>query len=236
MQSFSANKEEVNMSASQPVNISQPQGPDAKGTRFNFSKTLIEGLHNVPQPRPDEIQARLVHLGPKSKKYTLVLDLDETLVFSSELLIEEDDKDQSRLIIYQRPGASEFLQHVSEKYEVVIFTAAAESYALEAAQVVDPEKRYIKRVLSRDYCVRVKEEYTVKDLRIFADRQLSEVLIADNDPFSFAPQLDHGIPVLPYTGADEDGELNWLQGYLEELYEQPDLIAANKARFGLFPF
>jgi CTD small phosphatase-like protein 2 len=52
------------------------------------------------------------------KEYTLVLDLDETLVHY------EEDKQSGESRLYIRPFCHEFLAHVAELYEVVIFTAA----------------------------------------------------------------------------------------------------------------
>lgn len=56
--------------------------------------------------------------------YTLVLDLDETLISF------KDDHDQSQAAIYQvRPGALRFINQLSEYYEIVIFTASMPDYA-----------------------------------------------------------------------------------------------------------
>jgi Dullard-like phosphatase family protein len=194
---------------------------------------VLKLIGTFPSPTPADIQARLVYLGPKTKRYTLFLDLDETLVYSSELLIEGENGDESKLLVYPRPGASEFLKAVSEKYELVVFTAAELSYAQEAVDILDPEQRYIKRILARDSCIRVTTQHLTKDLRIIADRALSDLLIADNDITNFAFQLEHGIPVSSYVGAEEDNELECLQYYLEELYDEPDIIAANRKRMRL---
>lgn len=51
-----------------------------------------------------------------SKSYTLVLDLDETLVHYVE--------DEESAYIQIRPGAENFLEEMSEFYEIVVFTAA----------------------------------------------------------------------------------------------------------------
>lgn len=56
------------------------------------------------------------------RKYTLVLDLDETL-----LHYMEKSEYEGQLNI--RPGADEFLKALAEHYEIVIFTAAMQDYA-----------------------------------------------------------------------------------------------------------
>lgn len=53
---------------------------------------------------------------PDAKKYTLVLDLDETLIHYVE--------EENNAFIQIRPYAEEFLEEMSNYYELVIFTAA----------------------------------------------------------------------------------------------------------------
>jgi len=56
-------------------------------------------------------------LPAKDKTYTLVLDLDETLVHYFEMGNEGGN-------FLVRPGVDKFLKEMSQLYEVVIFTAA----------------------------------------------------------------------------------------------------------------
>ena len=56
------------------------------------------------------------------KPYTLVLDLDETLLH----YFEKNDIEGELKI---RPGADEFLAHMSHHFEIIIFTAAMQDYA-----------------------------------------------------------------------------------------------------------
>jgi Dullard-like phosphatase family protein len=219
--------------AASPTESKQDESTHQGDSTAKQFQDVLQLIKTFPQPTAHDIQVRLVNLGPKTRKYTLVLDLDETLVYSSELLIEGENGDESRLLVYPRPGANDFLKAVSEKYELVVFTAAEKSYAREAVDILDPEQRYIKVLLTRESCIPVTAQHLTKDLRIIADRELSELLIADNDITNFAFQLDHGIPVSSYIGAEEDNELECLQYYLEELYDELDIIAANRKRMGL---
>jgi hypothetical protein len=63
-------------------------------------------------------------------KYTLVLDLDETLVHYFQT--EEEGK------CLVRPDAEEFLAEMCKYYEVVIFTAAMQDYADWVIDQIDP--------------------------------------------------------------------------------------------------
>ena len=65
-------------------------------------------------------------------KKTLVLDLDETLVHSSfqpsqscqYTIPVEIEGNIYNVYVYRRPGALEFIRHMSTLYEVVIYTAS----------------------------------------------------------------------------------------------------------------
>jgi CTD small phosphatase-like protein 2 len=55
------------------------------------------------------------------KEFTLVLDLDETLVHYFE------SGSEGQFLV--RPGCDRFLKQMNEYYEIVIFTAAMQDYA-----------------------------------------------------------------------------------------------------------
>jgi len=58
-----------------------------------------------------------------------------------------------------------------------------------------------------------EEGYFVKDLRII-NRKLKDMLLIDNAAYSYAYQLDNGIPILSYYHVKTDYELKALEGYL----------------------
>lgn len=74
-----------------------------------------------------------------TKKKTLVLDLDETLVHSSfepfgypaDIVIKIDIEGQkSDVYVLIRPGVREFLKRTSEVFELVLFTASLSSVSI----------------------------------------------------------------------------------------------------------
>ena len=64
---------------------------------------------------------------PTQKKFTLVLDLDETLLHYMEKPSESLQSQEGILNI--RPGADDFLKTLASHYEIIIFTAAMQDYA-----------------------------------------------------------------------------------------------------------
>lgn len=68
-----------------------------------------------------------------------------------------------------------------------------------------------------------KKGYVVKDLRIIMPHNLDRVVLVDNSAHCFAPQISHGIPILPYTDQAEDHQLRELLDFLLFLKDQPSL-------------
>lgn len=173
----------------------------------------------------DEFLEKKVYLPPKRNKKmkTLVLDLDETLVHCSENI------DQSFDILTKikftggetldcgvnfRPFAPQFLRLLSKIYEIVIFTASHSCYANSILNLLDPSNKYITFRMFRNSCLETEEKIFVKDLRIFANRKLKNIVIVDNACYSYAGQIDNGVPIVPYFEGKEDRELLELAAFL----------------------
>ena len=71
------------------------------------------------------------------------------------------------------------------------------------------------------------ESIYVKDLRIFKNVKMENMIIIDNSVLSFAFQLENGIPILPYYDNKEDIELKFLSNYLVNICNSQDLRIEN---------
>ncbi|KAH3756118.1 nuclear lim interactor-interacting protein [Pelomyxa schiedti] len=147
---------------------------------------------------------------PSSKRPTLVLDLDETLVHCSQQPPLHSDwvfDVPGCGIIYgiQRPHLEEFLIVVAAFYEVVVFTASQRDYANLILDTIDPQGAYFSHRIFRDSCLFIGDNY-VKDLSILG-RDLAQVIIVDNSIYVFGYQVDNGIPIESFEGSTEDSEL-----------------------------
>ena len=120
---------------------------------------------------------------------------------------------------------------------MVIFTASEKSYADAILDLIDPFNQYFDARFYRESCI----ETTVncggssylKDLRIFANRSLADLLLVDNAVLCFALQLNNGVPILPFFADRADDELLHLAYYLESIAECEDVRACNREAFGL---
>ena len=181
-------------------------------------------------------------------KPILVLDLDETLVHCCNF--DGPDSDFESLMIYNnptsgrpvgakmnvRPFARQFLELVSNHYEVVAYTASESSYASEVCSLLDPRKVYFKKIFSRDDCFLTKKGFRVKDLRQVAGYNLSRTVLVDNSFHCFAPQISNGIPILPFTYEKDDRELMKLLDFLLVLKDEEDFPSYLQSYFNLRSF
>lgn len=62
---------------------------------------------------------------------------------------------------------------------------------------------------------------------------MSDVLLVDNAAYSYAFQLDNGVPILPYYQGQQDYELKALGEYLVRLHSESELRKYNHQRFKL---
>ena len=142
-------------------------------------------------------------------KFTLVLDLDETLVF-----IKKDNNNNRVLIL--RPYLFEFLEKMKYLYELVLFSFGTPEYVDPILNIIEKNTKYFEYKLYRQHASLNGDDY-VKDLNKLG-RDLKKVVIIDNLPQAFKLQKSNGICIKPFYG-DSIGDRNTLK-FLSEVLER----------------
>ena len=197
---------------------------------------ILDKKNEIKKPKKVKIK------NPKNLKKLIVFDLDETLIHG--IINKSNYKDKENIIkvilpskktanikINIRPNWEEAIIKISKLYCIVIYTASHFSYANSVLNYLDPENKYFYNRLYRSDCIDIKyngKDIYIKDLEIFQDFDLKNILIVDNSVLAFAFHLDNGIPILPYYDSQKDFELLFCAFYFESIFQYDDLREINK--------
>ncbi|XP_076880526.1 CTD small phosphatase-like protein 2-A isoform X3 [Brachyhypopomus gauderio] len=218
-----------------------PLSEDEENNEAFSPFTFIKNIPNQSQQsRP---ATALRDIPPKTRSTpvaTMVLDLDETLVFSSLNMIEDAEytfntcfQDQEyKVYVVLRPYVREFLQSMVNHFEMFVYTSAKKEYAEVIVDILDPKKKLFRHRLYQDDCACVRGHY-IKDLAIL-ERDLSKTVILDNAPHTFPYHLMNMIPIKSWCGDQQDKELQRLVPYLEKLVQADDFRTVLKRRMDHF--
>lgn len=174
-------------------------------------------------------------------KKLLIFDLDETLVHCVTDNIKRADHaitvtlntgEQIAAGVYIRPYAVECLRELKEYYDLIVFTASEPSYANIVIDILDPDHKLFSARLFRKSCIKTDIGLYIKDLRVI-NCDLKSTLIVDNSIFSFAFQLDNGVPMIPFYDDKEDRIMLKIKDYLINLKDLEDVTTINRKIFSL---
>ena len=161
-------------------------------------------------------------------KPAIVLDLDETLVYSSSIKVNCDSfpvRIGRRMMHVQfRPGLSDFIKEIKDMYDIYFFTASNEQYANQIIEKIAPETPNDRRFFRQD--CRCMGGYPVKNLEII-NRPLNKVLLVDDLVGSALLNLNNLVHISPWNGSKEDHVLmSQLLPVLRSFHDENDLPKA----------
>ncbi len=127
---------------------------------------------------------------PTNKKYTLVLDLDNTLISHHD----KNSNDMCNL----RPGLLSFLNTLKSAYELISFTNESKEYSDQLLAEIESSRKYFDYNLYREHNILVNNNL-VKDISKIG-RDMKKIIIVDklSDNIKSTPQ--NGILIKPYYG------------------------------------
>ena len=152
----------------------------------------------------------------RNKKFTLVLDLDETLI-----AFKISQNQENKGLLQFRPGLDYFLLKMKNIYEIIVFTSATQEYADPIENCIEQNEKYFDARLYRQHTIIYENDF-VKDISRIG-RPLNSIIIVDNMPQNFRLQKENGIFIKPFWGDDIfDSALFSLADILEKIYHQFD--------------
>lgn len=176
-----------------------------------------------------DLQRRLL----KQRKLSLVVDLDQTIIHACiDPTVGEWKNDPTNpnheavkdvqsfqlnddgprgvasgcsYYIKMRPGLREFLEHISQLYELHVYTMGTRAYAMNIAKIVDPDQRLFgNRVISRDE----NGNMTAKSLQRLFPVSTNMVVIIDDRADVWPKNRPNLIKVVPYDFFKGVGDIN----------------------------
>ena len=196
-------------------NIFKYENKFSKNKILNDINCINNEYYNIN--KYDEIDTKVPYLKfPCKKEYTLILDLDETLI-----CFKSSKNDENIGNIHIRPGLEIFLEIIKEFYEIIIFTVGTREYANIILDLIEKKNKikYFDGRLYREHATKIGNKY-IKDLSKIG-RDLSRTLIVDNNPHSFKFQHENGILISSYFGEkNNDRALIELQKVLLKIYKE----------------
>ena len=133
-------------------------------------------------------------------RYTLVLDLDETLVHCQR-------KANKGFILLLRPGLIEFLEKMKNMCELILFSFGTSNYVDSIINVIEKDEKYFEYILDRNHGM-YENGMCVKDLGML-NRDLKSIIIIDDTSKYFQLHKENGICVKPFYG-DVENDKNTL--------------------------
>jgi len=146
-------------------------------------------------------------------KYTLVLDLDETLIYFQkdsnfiDYTYDNYNSNKKNTLIL-RPGLLDFLRKMKPLYELVLFSFGTKEYVNHILTIIEKKEKFFEYVLYRQHATFEKGDY-VKNLALLG-RDLKKIIIVDNIPHVFKLQKSNGICIKSFYG-DVISERNTLK-------------------------
>ena len=169
------------------------------------------------------------------RRKLLVLDLDETLIHTTERPLDRaPDFEYETYFVYRRPYLEDFLQYAFSTFEVGVWTSAGLNYAQHVVRnIMEPsDLRFLwasrRCTIRRDFTTgqfgSVKRLTKLKSLGY----RLENVIAIDDSPEKHTDNYGNLVHVAEFNGSSDDAELLHLKKYLSILSLEPNIRSVEK--------
>jgi Dullard-like phosphatase family protein len=140
---------------------------------------------------------------PKIKryyKYSLVLDLDETLICVKRDNYNDIKLNKNNLIaLIIRPGLIDFLQKMKKLYELILFSSGTSEYVTPIVKNIEKKEKFFEYILYRQHLTFDENGNFFKNLNLL-NRNAKNILIVDDNYKNFKYHKLNGICIKPFYG------------------------------------
>ncbi len=179
----------------------------------------------------------------KIKDKLLILDLDETLVYATEIpLARAADFSVYNYHIYQRPHLDTFIATCLDWFNVAVWTSSGADYAAKVVAAIFPNPQALEFVWARDRCSiaynynydLIDGEYPTYYYRKLLKKvkrrgyDLKSMIAIDDTPKKWEKSYGNLVRVQPFVGDVADRELIYLLEYLHILKTAPNIRTIEK--------
>ncbi|KAK3162014.1 hypothetical protein QOZ80_1BG0084190 [Eleusine coracana subsp. coracana] len=164
---------------------------------------IEDQIRDFSEPVSDKL---LPDLAPQDHHvFTLVLDLNETLVYS-------DWKRERGWRTFKRPGVDAFLEHLGKYYEIVVYSDQLSMYVDPVVERLDP-KGVVRHRLSR-VATKYENGKHFRDLSKL-NRNPAQVIYVSGHALESSLQPENCVPIKPWKLENDDTQLLDLIPFLE---------------------
>ena len=167
------------------VNNNSPKFKINNNANYNRNENILQ----IAEYKKNKKDAPYIK-EPSTKKYTLVLDLDNTLISHNDNTTNE--------MCNLRPGLLSFLNTLKPIYELISFTNESKEYSDQLLSQIESSRKYFDYNLYREHNILI-DNTLVKDISKIG-RDMKKIIIVDksSDNIKMTPQ--NGILIKPYFG------------------------------------
>ncbi|GMH25234.1 hypothetical protein Nepgr_027077 [Nepenthes gracilis] len=157
---------------------------------LDLRRVIEEQVRGFTEPSSDKLLPDLHPL--EQHVFTLVLDLNETLVYS-------DWKRDRGWRTFKRPGVNAFLEHLAQFYEIVVYSDELSMYVDPVIERLD-QKQCIRYRLSRS-ATKYQDGKHYRDLSKL-NRDPAKILYVSGHALESSLQLENCVPIKPWKPED----------------------------------
>ncbi|KAJ0253284.1 Mitochondrial import inner membrane translocase subunit TIM50 [Hirschfeldia incana] len=171
---------------------------------LGLRESVEEQVKSLAEPLSDKLLPDM-HPAEQGHVYTLVLDLNETLLYT-------DWKRERGWRTFKRPGVDAFLERLSQFYEIVLYTDQMDMSVMPICEKLDPNFN-IRYRLARN-ATKYENGKHYRDLSKL-NRDPKRIMYVSGNAFDTSLQPENCVPIKPYKLESDDTALVDLIPFLE---------------------